>query len=266
MLQKSQMITKKNLYNAIEKSSSEMLNNSVDLKRIKSAKNYVANENLNHWAFSKLIATENFEVKYGGRAKHFFYNYGFINVLDIPNSNFRETVIQKFFKWSNGIENLDLREKFNSDQTSLKRFELLVHFSQIPKVVFEKQNLLGKNYDEFLEGFKTEIVKEVNYRNKELIAKAKLELGTTCGICNFNFEEKYGLHGKGFIEMHHLSPISEGKRISKINDLLPVCSNCHRMLHKGNITFAVEDIEEMIHKNKKLAPNFSGKIEKKSRK
>ena len=137
----------------------------------------------------------------------------------------------------------------------MKRFELLVHFSQIPKVVFEKQNLLNKNYDEFLEGFKTEVVKEVNYRSKELIAKAKSELGTTCAICNFNFEEKYGFHGKGFIEMHHLIPVSEGKIILKINDLLPVCSNCHRMLHKGNITFAVEDIEEMIYKNKKPEPN-----------
>ncbi len=247
-LKKNQMTTIKDVFNAIEKSSNDILNDLIDSKRIKSAKNYVANENLNHWAFSKLVASENFEVLYGARAKYFFYNYGFINVLDISNSAFREKIIEKFLNWANKIENFNLKEKFNSGQTKLKRFELLVHYNQIPKEIFDREKLLEKNYDEFLEGFKTEIVRETNYRNRELIYKAKLELGTTCFICSFNFEEKYGLHGKGFVEMHHLIPISEGKRISKIKDLVPVCSNCHRMLHKGNITFNIDDIKRMIAK------------------
>lgn len=49
--------------------------------------------------------------------------------------------------------------------------------------------------------------------------------------------------------MHHLIPISNGKRVSTIKDLVPVCSNCHRMLHKGNVTLDIEDIKEMIKKN-----------------
>ena len=33
--------------------------------------------------------------------------------------------------------------------------------------------------------------------------------------------------------MHHLIPISNGKRVSTIKDLVPVCSNCHRMIHRN---------------------------------
>ena len=30
-----------------------------------------------------------------------------------------------------------------------------------------------------------------------------------CSVCGFNFEERYGALGKGFIHVHHLKPLSE---------------------------------------------------------
>jgi len=55
-----------------------------------------------------------------------------------------------------------------------------------------------------------------------------------CEICAFNFKEIYGEAGAGFIEAHHLKPISEMEEGEQTNikDIMLVCSNCHRMLHR----------------------------------
>lgn len=75
----------------------------------------------------------------------------------------------------------------------------------------------------------------VKERSARLVAAFKQSLTSyKCCICGFNFEESYGLIGAGFIEVHHTKPISslkEGERIST-KDLVAVCSNCHRMIHK----------------------------------
>ncbi len=58
-----------------------------------------------------------------------------------------------------------------------------------------------------------------------------------CDICKMSFEEVYGEDiGKDFIEVHHLIPISErggDYKVNPITDLIPLCSNCHAMVHKG---------------------------------
>lgn len=51
--------------------------------------------------------------------------------------------------------------------------------------------------------------------------------------CGFDFEQAYGELGAGFAEVHHLIPLSEGERTTKLNELLVVCSNCHAMIHRG---------------------------------
>ena len=56
-----------------------------------------------------------------------------------------------------------------------------------------------------------------------------------CELCGFSFEKTYGELGKNFIEVHHYKPISYFKEneITCIENLKIVCSNCHRMIHKG---------------------------------
>jgi predicted HNH restriction endonuclease len=75
-----------------------------------------------------------------------------------------------------------------------------------------------------------------------------------CVACGFDFEKKYGARGKGFIEIHHAEPIYEkdikGQR-EKLEEALkkvyPVCSNCHRMIHrKQNDMLSIEKLEEII--------------------
>lgn len=56
-----------------------------------------------------------------------------------------------------------------------------------------------------------------------------------CEVCGFSFYEKYGELGQGFIEAHHKTPLSDTKTKTKttINDIALLCSNCHKMIHKG---------------------------------
>lgn len=55
-----------------------------------------------------------------------------------------------------------------------------------------------------------------------------------CEACGFDFVEKYGERGKGFIECHHTKPLRDLKpgSTTRLNDLVLLCSNCHSMVHK----------------------------------
>lgn len=56
-----------------------------------------------------------------------------------------------------------------------------------------------------------------------------------CELCGFDFEEVYGELGKNFIEGHHIKPISDMDEgdITNVEDIKMLCSNCHRMVHRG---------------------------------
>ena len=69
-----------------------------------------------------------------------------------------------------------------------------------------------------------------------------------CDVCKFDFEGRFGPLGSGFVEAHHTRPVSElnGKAKTKIGDLALVCSNCHRMLHRGSRLLSLKDLRELI--------------------
>lgn len=91
-------------------------------------------------------------------------------------------------------------------------------------------------------------------RNPENRRKAIEYHGTKCKICNFDFEKVYGKRGRGYIEIHHIKPLSSLESETKIDpktDLIPVCANCHRMIHreKDNV-LSIEEMRWLIEKNK----------------
>jgi predicted HNH restriction endonuclease len=72
-------------------------------------------------------------------------------------------------------------------------------------------------------------------RSKRLIQRFKRGLKSyACTVCLFDFSARYGDVGLGFIEAHHIVSVAQLKPGAKtrIQDLVPVCSNCHRMLHR----------------------------------
>ncbi len=106
---------------------------------------------------------------------------------------------------------------------------------------------------EFPEGkeiLRKHILKE---RNPKLVFEAKKAFKDKngklfCEVCNFFFEDKYGKVGEDFIEAHHIKPISEmtEHEKTKITDLVMVCSNCHRMLHRKRPWITKERLRSLL--------------------
>lgn len=92
---------------------------------------------------------------------------------------------------------------------------------------------------------------ERNAKNRESAIRIH---GTKCMICGFDYGEKYGELGKGYIEVHHIKPLSELDEevvIDPEKDLICVCSNCHRMIHRfKNYMVSVEELKQIVEDNK----------------
>jgi hypothetical protein len=67
--------------------------------------------------------------------------------------------------------------------------------------------------------------------------------------------EHYGLHCQACglvpkvaaqIEVHHLDPIAEGVRRTKIEDLRPLCRNCHSLAHSTTPPMPIEQVRKMV--------------------
>ncbi|MBU8694127.1 HNH endonuclease [Bacillus altitudinis] len=84
---------------------------------------------------------------------------------------------------------------------------------------------------------------------KKFKEKALIKGELHCSVCGFDFYKTYGEIGKGFIECHHTVPISKydfngGK--TKLSDLILVCSNCHRMLHRRRPWLTVQELKKLL--------------------
>ena len=83
-------------------------------------------------------------------------------------------------------------------------------------------------------------------RNSKVVKEAKRLFKLShngrlyCEVCGFDFSERYGKMGEGFIEAHHKVEFSKtvGEHEIKPSDFAMVCSNCHSMLHRGEISIS----------------------------
>ena len=92
------------------------------------------------------------------------------------------------------------------------------------------------------------------YERKPQLRKQAIEIhGTSCMACGFNFEEVYGSRGKNYIEVHHVKPLSDENEESEVNpstDLIVVCANCHRIIHrKRDNILSLDELKSLIQKN-----------------
>jgi 5-methylcytosine-specific restriction protein A len=73
--------------------------------------------------------------------------------------------------------------------------------------------------------------------------------GPTCAVCGFDFGAVYGALGRDFIHVHHKVPVSvlgAGYLINPVTDLVPVCPNCHAMLHRHDPPLDIEDLKIVL--------------------
>ena len=69
-----------------------------------------------------------------------------------------------------------------------------------------------------------------------------------CEVCGFDFKERYGDIGEGYIEGHHTKPVSEMSEIEQtmVEYIALVCSNCHRILHRKRPWHSVSELKDLF--------------------
>ncbi len=129
--------------------------------------------------------------------------------------------------------------------------------SMMMGMILSLADIVPVNTDEITQGYeegrlqRTEVNRyERNPLNRKLCLLTK---GYDCQICGMNFEQVYGERGKNFIHVHHIIPVSRmspGYIIDAARDLIPVCPNCHAMLHRSNPPILPDELKQIIENRK----------------
>lgn len=86
-------------------------------------------------------------------------------------------------------------------------------------------------------------------RNSRARTRCIAHYGTSCVVCGFDFGQVYGEIALQYIQVHHLTPlasIGESYRIDPVQDLRPVCANCHAVIHLRQPPYSVEEMRDLL--------------------
>jgi 5-methylcytosine-specific restriction enzyme A len=103
--------------------------------------------------------------------------------------------------------------------------------------------------EKVIEGAKRSVTVNIYERDPNARRKCIAHWGLTCVTCGFDFLRVYGELGDGFIHVHHLKPLSEiGQRyeLSPIDDLRPICPNCHAMIHRSSPAMTIDELRRIV--------------------
>jgi 5-methylcytosine-specific restriction protein A len=68
-----------------------------------------------------------------------------------------------------------------------------------------------------------------------------------CEVCSFDFERVYGDRGAGYVECHHAVPLHvSGPTTTYLDDLILLCANCHRMIHRFKPWLTPDELRTMV--------------------
>jgi 5-methylcytosine-specific restriction protein A len=79
--------------------------------------------------------------------------------------------------------------------------------------------------------------------------------GVFCQVCDLDFYKTYGELGKQFIHVHHIIPLSKINKeyiINPITDMIPICPNCHYMIHRKKEVLSVKELKDIYQKNNRI--------------
>jgi 5-methylcytosine-specific restriction protein A len=84
-------------------------------------------------------------------------------------------------------------------------------------------------------------------RRKKIADFLKKHPRVHCEVCAFDFEAAYGDRGREYIEVHHTVPLhASGETKTKMSDLILLCSNCHRMIHRSAPWLTPDQLRELL--------------------
>jgi hypothetical protein len=101
----------------------------------------------------------------------------------------------------------------------------------------------------YFEGATMPVMVNAYERDPDARAACIAHYGVCCLVCGFDFEAQYGDRGKGMIDVHHVKPLAEvgqGYRVDPIEDLRPLCPNCHTIIHRGNDLLTLAEARALV--------------------
>jgi hypothetical protein len=101
----------------------------------------------------------------------------------------------------------------------------------------------------YFEGATKTVSVNVYERSSGARAACLAHHGHACAVCKFDFEATYGELGQGFIHVHHLkflSTVDQEYEVDPIEDLCPVCPNCHAMIHRTDPPLSIGDLRKRL--------------------
>jgi 5-methylcytosine-specific restriction protein A len=103
--------------------------------------------------------------------------------------------------------------------------------------------------EKYSEGAKTTVSINAFERSAKARKACIRHHGLNCTVCGFNFEAAYGPLGEDFIHVHHIVPIGavgSEYSVDPVKDLIPVCPNCHAMIHRVNPPLTIEQLRRVL--------------------
>lgn len=169
--------------------------------------------------------------------------------------------LNKFYEENSALK---ISQKSHFDKIdwvwAVQDFHLFVHREVLGlhKKQITIDDIQDEHIDEIVEGKSILAIHKRYERNASLIKKVKEQRLNNdpylqCDVCGFSFIETYDDIGKGFIEAHHLNPLSQrnGEQATNRKEIALVCSNCHNMLHKGDPVISLDDLKALMDDKKK---------------
>ena len=104
----------------------------------------------------------------------------------------------------------------------------------------------------FVEGAVRQVAVNAYERNPFARARCIEVHGTACSVCGFDFGAIYGEFAAGYIHIHHLralASIGEQYEINPVEDLRPVCPNCHAVIHMADPPHTIEHVKALLRKS-----------------
>lgn len=110
-----------------------------------------------------------------------------------------------------------------------------------------------RHAERFFEGAVRLVAVNVFERDSRARSACIEHYGCVCVVCGFDFAAAYGSIGEGFIHVHHvqdLAMIGCEYEVDPIEDLRPVCPNCHAMLHTEAPAMGIDSLRTIIGANR----------------
>lgn len=178
-----------------------------------------------------------------------FYDFPFSHAA---NGEYRLTQFGNYFDDKNALVDDEIViEKVVSNDSTKYVIDLLKNGvpAVYPTFTLQPEEANEDSTEYYPEGSRQSVLVNKYERNTRAREKCIEYHGVICKACGFDFEENYGEVGEGFIHVHHIVPVAEigeSYQVDPINDLIPVCPNCHSMIHKRKPPYSINEIREML--------------------